>query len=87
MGAQIKFEGHMFSFRSLRTTTNTHLTETTRHRGSHDGAADQRDLKYNIPYNQVFRLRRICSSNDLLEQRIMEYSNFLSLAATKVIEF
>ena len=30
----------MFSFRSLRTTTNTHLTETTKHRGSHDGAAD-----------------------------------------------
>ena len=44
-------------------------------------------LKYNIPYSQVLRLRRICSSNDLLEQRIMEYSNFLSLAATNVIEF
>ena len=33
-------------------------------------------LKYSIPYSQALRLRRICSSTHVLEQRIWEYSNF-----------
>ena len=67
--------------------TDLYQKPTDTHAYLHWTLAHPPHLKYNIPYNQVFRLRRICSSNDLLEQRIMEYSNFLSLAATKVIEF
>ena len=33
-------------------------------------------LKKSIPYSQALRLRRICSSTSVLEQRILEYSNF-----------
>ena len=33
-------------------------------------------LKKSIPYSQGLRLRRICSSTTILEQRILEYSTF-----------
>ena len=33
-------------------------------------------LKHSISYSQALRLRRICSLTDILEQRIMEYSNY-----------
>ena len=33
-------------------------------------------LKKSIPYSQGLGLRRICSSTTILEQRILEYSNF-----------
>ena len=33
-------------------------------------------LKQSVPYSQALRLRRICSSTRVLEQRILEYSNF-----------
>ena len=33
-------------------------------------------LKQSIPYSQALRLGRICSSTRVLEQRILEYSNF-----------
>ena len=33
-------------------------------------------LKQSLPYSQALRLRRRCSSTHVLEQRILEYSNF-----------
>lgn len=33
-------------------------------------------LKYSIPYSQALKLRRICSSTRVLEQRILEYTDF-----------
>ena len=50
------------------------LTDT--HPYLHWTSAHPPHLKHSIPYRQALRLRRICSSNDILKQRIMEYSNF-----------
>ena len=33
-------------------------------------------LKHSIPYSQALRLRRICTSTHVLEQRIREYSEY-----------
>ena len=66
--------------------TDVYQKPTDTHPYLHWTSAHPPHLKYSIPYSQALRLRRICSSNDLLQQRIMEFSNFSSLAATKEIE-
>ena len=41
-------------------------------------------LKQSVPYSQALRLRRICSSTRVLEQRILEYSNFFVACGFKI---
>ena len=63
--------------------TDVYQKPTDTHPYLHWTSANPPHLKYSIPYSQALRLRRICSSTDTLKQRIMEYSNFLSLVATR----
>ena len=56
--------------------TDVYQKPTDTHSYLHWTSAHPPHLKYRIPYSQALRLRRICSSNDILEQRLMDYSNF-----------
>ena len=57
-------------------STDVYQKPTDTHPYLHWTSAHPPHIKYSIPYSQALRLRRICSSTDILEQRIMEYSNF-----------
>ena len=49
---------------------------TDTHSYLHWTSAHPPHLKQSIPYSQALRLGRVCSSTSVLEQRILEYSNF-----------
>ena len=55
--------------------TDVYQKPTDIHPYLHWASAHPPHLKYSIPYSQI-RLRRIFSSNNILEQRIKEYSIF-----------
>ncbi|CAH3185130.1 unnamed protein product, partial [Porites lobata] len=57
-------------------STDIFQKPTDTHPYLHWTSAHPPHLKQSIPYSQALRLRRICSSTRLLEQRILEYSNF-----------
>ena len=57
-------------------STDVYQKPTDTHPYLHWTSAHPPHIKYSIPYSQALRLRRICSSTDILEQRIMQYSNF-----------
>ena len=58
------------------TSTDIFQKPTDTHPYLHWTSAHPPHLKQSIPYSQALRLRRICSSTRVLEQRILEYSNF-----------
>ena len=68
---------------SDRINTDVYHKPTDTHLYLHWTLAHPPHLKYSIPYSQALRLRRICSSTDILEQRIMEYSNFFVVCGYK----
>ena len=57
-------------------STDIFQKPTDTHPYLHWTSAQPPHLKKSIPYSQALRLRRICSSTTILEQRILEYSNF-----------
>ena len=57
-------------------STDIFQKPTDTHPYLHWTSAHPPHLKQSIPYSQALRLRRICSSTRVLEQRILEYSNF-----------
>ena len=61
---------------SGRISTDVYQKPTDTHPHLHWTSAHPPHLKHSIPYIQALRLRRICSSTDILEQRIMEYFNY-----------
>ena len=58
------------------TSTDIFQKPTDTHPYLHWTSAHPPHLKQSIPYNLALRLGRICSSTRVLEQRILEYSNF-----------
>ena len=56
-------------------STDIFQKPTDTHPYPHWTSAHPPHLKKSIPYSQALRLRRICSSTGVLEQRILEYSN------------
>ena len=57
-------------------STDIFQKPTDTHSYLHWTSAYPPHLKQSIPYSQALRLRRICSSTRVLDQRILEYSNF-----------
>ena len=57
-------------------STDIFQKPTDTHSYLHWTSAHPPHLKQSIPYSQTLRLRRICSSTRVLDQRILEYSNF-----------
>ena len=57
-------------------STDIFQKPTDSHPYQHWTSAHPPHLKQSVPYSQALRLRRICSSTRVLEQRILEYSNF-----------
>ena len=56
-------------------------TET--HPYLHWTSAHPPHLKHSVPYTQALRLRRICTSTNVLEQRIREYSEYFVACGCK----
>ena len=61
---------------SGRASTDVYQKPTDTHPYLHWTSAHSAHLKYSLPYRQALRLRRIGSSTDIIEQRIMDYSIF-----------
>ena len=57
-------------------STDIFQKPTDTHSYLHWTSAHPPHLKQSIPYSQALRLRSICSSTRVLEQRILEYCNF-----------
>ena len=57
-------------------STDVYQNPTDTHPYLHWTSAHPPHLKYSIPYSQALRLRRICSSTRVLEQRMLEYTTF-----------
>ena len=58
-------------------STDVFQKRTDTHPYLHWTSAHPPHLKQSVPYSQALRLRRICSSTRVLEQRILEYSNYI----------
>ena len=57
-------------------STDVYQKPTDTHPYLHWTSANPPHLKHSIPYSQALRLRRICTSTNVLEQRIREYSEY-----------
>ena len=65
-------------------STDIFQKPTDTHPYLHWTSAHLLHLKQSVPYSLALRLRRICSSTHVLEQRILEYSNFFVACGFKI---